>query len=207
MWYPVKTPEFVKLIFPELIWDFRKNDEKRIYLTFDDGPNPGTTPWILDTLKYYNAKATFFCVGANVEKNEELYQNILNQGHKTGNHSNNHLNGWKTKTSLYLKNVEECANKVKSKLFRPPYGKIRLKQKNLLLKQNYKIVMWEIIAGDFDKNINPETCLKNITNFGKEGSIIVLHDSVKAWKNLEYVLPKVLKHYSDLGYSFNALED
>jgi peptidoglycan/xylan/chitin deacetylase (PgdA/CDA1 family) len=207
MWYPVKTPEFVKLIFPELIWDFRKNDEKRIYLTFDDGPNPGTTPWILDTLKYYNAKATFFCVGANVEKNEELYQNILNQGHKTGNHSNNHLNGWKTKTSLYLKNVEECANKVKSKLFRPPYGKIRLKQKNLLLKRNYKIVMWDIIAGDFDENINPETCLKNITNFGKEGSIIVLHDSVKAWKNLEYVLPKVLKYYSDLGYSFNALED
>ena len=207
MWYPVKTPEFVKLIFPELIWDYKKNDEKRIYLTFDDGPNPGTTPWILDTLKYYNAKATFFCVGANVEKNEELYQNILNQGHKTGNHSNNHLNGWKTKTSLYLKNVEECANKVKSNLFRPPYGKIRLKQKNLLLKQNYKIVMWDIIAGDFDENIHPETCLKNITNFGKEGSIIVLHDSVKAWKNLEYVLPKVLKHYSDLGYSFNALED
>jgi peptidoglycan/xylan/chitin deacetylase (PgdA/CDA1 family) len=207
MWYPVKTPEFVKLIFPELIWDFKKNDEKRIYLTFDDGPNPGTTPWILDTLKYYNAKATFFCVGANVEKNEELYQNILNQGHKSGNHSNNHLNGWKTKTSLYLKNVEECANKVKSNLFRPPYGKIRLKQKNLLLKQNYKIVMWDIIAGDFDENIHPETCLKNITNFGKEGSIIVLHDSVKAWKNLEYVLPKVLKHYSDLGYSFNALED
>lgn len=207
MWYPVKTPEFVKLIFPELIWDYRKNDEKRIYLTFDDGPNPGTTPWILDTLKYYNAKATFFCVGANVEKNEELYQNILNQGHKSGNHSNNHLNGWKTKTSLYLKDVEECANKVKSNLFRPPYGKIRLKQKNLLLKQNYKIVMWDIIAGDFDENIHPETCLKNITNFGKEGSIIVLHDSVKAWKNLEYVLPKVLKHYSDLGYSFNALED
>jgi peptidoglycan/xylan/chitin deacetylase (PgdA/CDA1 family) len=207
MWYPVKTPEFVKLIFPELIWDYKKNDEKRIYLTFDDGPNPGTTPWILDTLKYYNAKATFFCVGANVEKNEELYQNILNQGHKSGNHSNNHLNGWKTKTSLYLKNVEECANKVKSNLFRPPYGKIRLKQKNLLLKQNYKIVMWDIIAGDFDENIHPETCLKNITNFGKEGSIIVLHDSVKAWKNLEYVLPKVLKHYSDLGYSFNALED
>lgn len=207
MWYPVKTPEFVKLIFPELIWDYRKNDEKRIYLTFDDGPNPGTTPWILDTLKYYNAKATFFCVGANVEKNEELYQNILNQGHKSGNHSNNHLNGWKTKTSLYLKDVEECANKVKSNLFRPPYGKIRLKQKNLLLKQNYKIVMWDIIAGDFDENLHPETCLKNITNFGKEGSIIVLHDSVKAWKNLEYVLPKVLKHYSDLGYSFNALED
>jgi peptidoglycan/xylan/chitin deacetylase (PgdA/CDA1 family) len=207
MWYPVKTPEFVKLIFPELIWDYKKNDKKRIYLTFDDGPNPGTTPWILDTLKYYNAKATFFCVGANVEKNEELYQNILNQGHKSGNHSNNHLNGWKTKTSLYLKNVEECANKVKSNLFRPPYGKIRLKQKNLLLKQNYKIVMWDIIAGDFDENIHPETCLKNITNFGKEGSIIVLHDSVKAWKNLEYVLPKVLKHYSDLGYSFNALED
>jgi peptidoglycan-N-acetylglucosamine deacetylase len=207
MWYPVKTPEFVKLIFPELIWDYRKNDEKRIYLTFDDGPNPGTTPWILDTLKYYNAKATFFCVGANVEKNEELYQNILNQGHKSGNHSNNHLNGWKTKTSLYLKDVEECANKVKSNLFRPPYGKIRLKQKNLLLKQNYKIVMWDIIAGDFDENIHPETCLKNITNFGKDGSIIVLHDSVKAWKNLEYVLPKVLKHYSDLGYSFNALED
>jgi peptidoglycan/xylan/chitin deacetylase (PgdA/CDA1 family) len=207
MWYPVKTPVFVKLIFPELIWDYRKNDEKRIYLTFDDGPNPGTTPWILDTLKYYNAKATFFCVGANVEKNEELYQNILNQGHKTGNHSNNHLNGWKTKTSLYLKNVKECANKVKSSLFRPPYGKIRLRQKNLLLKQNYKIVMWDIIAGDFDENIHPETCLKNITNFGKAGSIIVLHDSVKAWKNLEYVLPKVLKHYSDLGYSFNTLED
>lgn len=207
MWYPVKTPEFVKLLFPELIWDYKKIKSKKIYLTFDDGPNPATTPWILDTLNNFNAKATFFCVGANVEKNELLYQNIISQGHKIGNHSNTHLNGWKTKTSLYLKDVEECASKIKSNLFRPPYGKIRLKQKNLLLKQNFKIVMWDIIAGDFDKNLTQETCLKNIIKFGKNGSIIVLHDSVKAWKNLEYVLPKVLKHYSDLGYSFDSLEE
>ncbi|MEM0517775.1 polysaccharide deacetylase family protein [Aequorivita flava] len=206
-------PKLIQWLYPERIWAF-SHTKNNIYLTFDDGPIPEITPWVLDTLKKYNAKATFFCIGENVQKNPEIFQRIIAEKHSVGNHTFNHLNGWKTKTSTYIKNVEEAkkqmANNVSakhienqiqiSKLFRPPYGKITLKQASILQKKGYKIVMWSIISYDYDKFVSAEKCLQNVLKNIKPGSVIVFHDSLKAEKNLRFVLPKVLSFISEKGW-------
>jgi peptidoglycan/xylan/chitin deacetylase (PgdA/CDA1 family) len=214
---PSKTPFVVKKMFPNYIWDIPTND-KTIYLTFDDGPTPEITDWTLKTLKTYHAKATFFCIGNNIKKHPEIFKNIIKNGHGIGNHTQNHVKGWKTKTDVYLKEVKQAQLHIKQeteqadteisnsiKLFRPPYGKITSKQGNVLLNDDYKIIMWDILTFDWDKNISQETCLKNAISKAKNGSIVVFHDSVKASKNMQYTLPKVLKYFTEKGFNFKAI--
>ena len=205
---PAKTPGFVKSLFPNFIWNIDTNKQE-LYLTFDDGPTPEITPWVLEQLKTYNAKATFFCIGSNVAKHPEILKAILADGHSIGNHTYNHLKGWKRKTKDYLEDVElaqKAIDKISSsdrKLFRPPYGKFKTKQAKQLQKLGYNIVMWDVLSFDWDAKISEEQCFNNIFNSAKEGSIIVLHDSIKAERNLKAVLPKVLKYYSEMALQQN----
>ncbi len=202
--YLVKTPKFIQNLFPNFIWKIQET-EKVLYLTFDDGPIPEVTPWVLDQLKAYDAKGTFFCVGENVEKHKAIYNQVKEEGHAVANHTYNHLNGWLEENASYFINVRKCAALVKSNLFRPPYGKLKRKQAQFL-QRHYQIVMWDVLSGDFDPKISKEECLKNVLEYAKPGSIVVFHDSLKAMDKLKYALPKVLKHYSDLGYSFQLLD-
>ena len=204
---PVKTPDFVKALFPNFTWNINTNN-KELYLTFDDGPTPEITNWVLSTLKDYNAKATFFCIGNNIEKHPDIYNNIRSQGHSIGNHTYNHLKGWKHKTKHYIEDVErtELLINSKIKLFRPPYGKLKPKQSQKVQELGYKIILWDVLSFDWDKAVSKEKCLKNVTSAANEGSIIVFHDSVKASQNLKYTLPKVLEYYSKKGYCFKSLK-
>ncbi len=206
MFYLTKTPFWAKLLFPHLIWKMPAGANK-IYLTFDDGPHPDITLYVLTELKKYNAKATFFCVGENVLKNQDIYNRILDEGHTTGNHTHNHLNGWKTEDEIYLQNVEKAQQFICGKLFRPPYGKFTRNQQWAISSQRFalKNIMWSVLSGDFDQNISGQKCLKNIITHTKDGSIIVMHDSEKAWKNLEYALPKLLQFYTKKGFTFEAI--
>ena len=189
--------------------------EKKIFLTFDDGPVPEITPWVLSTLKDYNAKATFFCVGANIEKHSEIFKQIISEGHSIGNHTYNHLNGWKTKTKDYLENVERCKTAMGNAhqpstinhqlFFRPPYGRMKRSQLSII-NNKYSIVMWDVLSGDFDEKLSEEKCLKNVVTKTREGSIVVFHDSIKAKEKLYYVLPKVLETLSTEGYLFERLD-
>ncbi len=207
--YWIKTSVLLKKIFSNYIWDI-PNNENSVYLTFDDGPTPEITQWTLLQLKKYNAKATFFCIGNNVEKHPEIFNSAIQQGHTIGNHTFNHLNGWKTETETYIKNAKQCEirisnqqseiNNLKSKLFRPPYGKIKSKQAKKLMELGYKIIMWDVLSADFDSSITREKCLNNVISNVQSGSIIVFHDSVKGFKNLEYVLPKTLEFLKQNGY-------
>ena len=207
--YWIKTSALLKKMFSNYIWDI-PNNENSVYLTFDDGPTPEITQWTLLQLKKYNAKATFFCIGNNVEKHPEIFNSVIQQGHAIGNHTLNHLNGWKTETETYIKNAKQCEirisnqqseiNNLKSKLFRPPYGKIKSKQAKKLMELGYKIIMWDVLSADFDSSITPEKCLNNVISNVQSGSIIVFHDSVKGFKNLEYVLPKTLEFLKQNGY-------
>ena len=201
--YLVKTPRLLQTIFPRYTWRVPAK-EKVIYLTFDDGPIPEITPWVLEQLSRFRAKATFFCVGDNICKNTDIFDELLRQGHSVGNHTFNHLNGWQSKTHDYLDNVAECAAVTKSSLFRPPYGRLRLTQA-LSLHREYNIVMWDVLSGDFDPMLSPEDCLANVVENARRGSIIVFHDSLKAAKNLFYTLPRVLEHFANMGYRFEAL--
>ncbi len=209
---PVKTPIVAKKMFPNYIWDIATT-EKTIYLTFDDGPTPDITHWTLNTLKNYNAKATFFCIGKNITAHPNIFQNILNDGHAIGNHTNNHIKGWKTKTNNYLANIELCEDAFRiqnseirtQNLFRPPYGQITPKQGKKLLALGYKIIMWDVLSFDWEKNISEETCVNNVISKATNGSIVVFHDSVKASKNMQYALPKVLDYFSKKDFKFEAL--
>lgn len=211
---PVKTPLVIKKMFPNYVWDI-PSDEKVIYLTFDDGPTPEITNWTLAVLNDYNAKATFFCIGNNVKNHPEIFQHIVLNGHSVGNHTNNHIKGWKKKTNVYLENVAQAQNVIDvqiqnsdskiQNLFRPPYGQIKTKQGKQLIEQGYKIIMWDVISFDWERSISKEKCLENVLSTAKKGSIIVFHDSVKASKNMKYALPKVLHHFSEKGYAFKAL--
>jgi len=207
--YFPKTPSLIKLIFKNWIWSF-SSKEKVLYLTFDDGPTPVVTNWTLKQLDTYNAKATFFCIGKNIAENPTIFQEIVAQNHTIGNHTNNHLNGLKTETSTYINNTEAFENSFdfnngNSKLFRPPYGKIKFKQAKKIRKKGYKIIMWDVLSADFDTSITPQECLNNVIENAKSGSIIVFHDSLKAQEKLEFVLPKVLGYYSEKGYSFKSI--
>jgi len=214
---PVKIPFVVKKMFPNYIWDIATT-ENVIYLTFDDGPTPEITNWTLDTLKAYHAKATFFCIGNNIEKHPEIFRNIIEHGHTIGNHTQNHVKGWKTKTADYISEVEQAQENIHKekpqqhtaaskaiKLFRPPYGKLTSKQGKNLMALGYNIVMWDILSFDWDRNISEAKCLKNVITKTKPGSIVVFHDSVKASKNMQSTLPKVLKYFTEKGFVFKAL--
>jgi peptidoglycan/xylan/chitin deacetylase (PgdA/CDA1 family) len=199
-----KSPALLKLYYSQLLWDI-PNVENKIYLTFDDGPISEITEWVLDILQGYKIKATFFCIGDNVKKHPAIYQRILNEGHAVGNHTLNHLNGWKTTDDAYLQNIEACASVVQSTLFRPPYGKVK-KSQYLEINKQYKIVMWDVLSGDFDLKMAKEKCYNNVIKNTKSGSIIVFHDSIKASKNLKYALPKAIEFLLDKGFFFSTLK-
>jgi peptidoglycan/xylan/chitin deacetylase (PgdA/CDA1 family) len=207
MFYFATTPKWVQKLFSASIWDIPQA-EKAIYLSFDDGPHPSITPFILDELVKYNAKATFFCIGKNVHKNPIVYDRILAEGHAVGNHTFNHLNGWKTGMTQYLTDVLEAQKHIDSDLFRPPYGHITRNQRRALLGLNkpFKIVMWSVLSGDFDVNISPEKCCTNVIENTKNGSVVVFHDSEKAEERMRHALPIVLKHFSERGYFFKKIE-
>lgn len=201
--YFVKTPEMLQPLTSDLMWSVH-TFEKEVFLTFDDGPIPSITEEVLDILKKYNAKATFFCIGKNVAAHPAIYQRILQEGHKTGNHTQDHLNGTKTKHFTYLKNVSDAATKIQSNLFRPPYGRITPAQVTAL-KNRYTIVMWDIITGDFDKKITVDKVVKNVLNNVKEGSIIVFHDSLKAAPRMLPALQIVMAELAQAGFKFSVL--
>ena len=185
-------------LFPELLWRFssrESNQEKHIYLTFDDGPTPDVTPWVLDRLQDYNAKGTFFCLGRNVERFPDIYQQIVDEGHTVGNHTYSHLKGSQTSNTEYIDDIQLAGTNINSTLFRPPYGRFRKSQIRELQK-DYKIVMWDVLSQDYDQKINPEKCLSNIEENIRPGSIVVFHDSLKARDNLFYALPMMLEKYS-----------
>ena len=201
--YLVKTPGFIQKLFPNFTWKIPTR-EKVIYLTFDDGPIPEVTPWVLEQLAEYQAKATFFVVGDNVRKYPAIFQQVIAAGHAVGNHTYNHLKGWSTENLPYFHNVRQCARLVNTELFRPPYGKMKPKQAQFL-QRHYHVVMWDVLSGDFDANASAETCYQNVIRTTKPGSIIVFHDSLKAKKNMQYALPKVLAHFHSLGYRFESV--
>lgn len=206
----VKTHRIIKKIFSNLVWDI-PNSENKIYLTFDDGPIPEVTEWVLDLLKSEDIKATFFCIGDNIKKYPEVYKRILAEKHQTGNHTFNHLNGWKTETNHYIENFKLCEiehSKLEtqnSKLFRPPYGKIKPSQSKAIRQFGYKIIMWDVLSYDFNSTISVEKCLENVISNTEQGSIIVFHDSLKAEKKLKYALPKAIQILKNKGFVFDVI--
>lgn len=201
--YLTRSPLIVKRYYQKLIWDI-PNEENKIYLTFDDGPTPEVTEWVLDVLDRYKIKATFFCLGCNVEQHSSIFQKIKRKEHVVGNHSFNHLNGWKTNDDEYIKNVEACHKIINSPLFRPPYGRIKKSQAEVLIK-SYQVIMWDVLSGDFDPKTTPEKCLYNVNKHTKSGSIIVFHDSMKAFDKLKYALPRAIDYLLDKGFSFETI--
>ena len=212
LYFP-RTPCLIMRIFSKYTWRFSIS-KKEIYLTFDDGPTPEITTFVLNELKKHNAKATFFCIGKNISTHPEIFKQIIKEDHSVGNHTQNHLNGWKNKTQDYIKNTSEVQRTLqlsnfktlKLNLFRPPYGKIKQKQAKYLLSKGYKIIMWSVLSGDFDTNLSKEKCLQNVLKNTSNGSIVVFHDSVKAAEKVKYVLPKVLEYFSKKGFQFKAID-
>ncbi len=206
MFYFAKTPLLLKKLYPECVWEIKTN-EKILYLTFDDGPHPEVTPFVLNELKQYNALATFFCIGNNVKKRFDIYGNMIENGHRPANHTYDHVNGWKTSDKLYLENIAKAAKVIDSNLFRPPYGRISRFQLKALQGAGFNMttIMWSVLSGDFDKKLTAEDCYLNVINNARQGSIIVFHDSVKAFSKLKEILPRVLEYYSLKGYGFKTI--
>ncbi len=200
---PVRPPFLYRKLHSQLTWRFPADDQA-VYLTFDDGPVPGATDHVLDLLKQYNAKATFFCVGKNIEEHPNEFDRIKAEGHTAGNHTYHHLNGWRTSDKLYLDSAERARSLVGNGLFRPPYGRISRSQVRMLMPR-YQIIMWSVLSYDYDHEVTPEACLRNVISHAASGSIVVFHDSYKAAENLEYVLPRVLQHFKEKGYAFKSI--
>jgi len=206
--YPVKITQIIKSIFNKWIWSF-DTETKDVYITFDDGPVPEITPWVVEQLKKHNAKATFFCIADNIQKHPNIYKLLQKEGHRIGNHTYNHLKGWNTNKEAYIQNTlkAECfldQNK-QSKLFRPPYGRITNSQSKALRSLGYKIIMWDVLSADFDKNLTAKDCIKNVLNNIKNGSIVVFHDSYKAYPRLKEALPKILDELNNRGFIFKTI--
>jgi peptidoglycan-N-acetylglucosamine deacetylase len=206
MLYLVKTPWWImKWVYPSYTWSMPRN-EKKIYLSFDDGPHPVATPFVLDTLKNYKARATFFCIGKNVVEYPDIYKRILEEGHAVGNHTHNHFNGWQTADAAYFENIKQAGAFIDSNLFRPPYGRItRFQAKQVQERMGLKVIMWSVLSADFDERITPQACWKNIAKSARNGSIVVFHDSEKAMPRMTYVLPKLLETFGKEGYSFEKI--
>ncbi len=204
--YLVKTPRILKAFYSSCIWHI-KNNANSVYLTFDDGPHPTITPFVLQELEKYNAKATFFCIGDNVKKYPEVYEQIIAAGHAVGNHTQNHLNGFKVKTDEYITNIQQAAKHIHSQLFRPPYGRITIPEIRAIRKwrKDIKVIMWDVLSGDFDIKLPPQDCLNIVVDNTKPGSIIVFHDSNKAQERLEYTLPKFMEHCAKQEWQFKKL--
>ena len=203
MWYPIKSPFWLRWLYPQLTWH-RSRKHPCLYLTFDDGPIPDVTPHVLNILKSYGIKATFFCVGDNIKKHPEIFKRILEEGHQVGNHTYNHLKGWRTSKEDYIKNIELCSTLTETKLFRPPYGR-GTRAQYAQLKKDYEIIMWDVMSGDFDEKLDPEACLNNVIDNAENGSIIVFHDNIKASPRVTYALPKAIEYWLNAGYEFKTL--
>jgi peptidoglycan/xylan/chitin deacetylase (PgdA/CDA1 family) len=204
MRYVVKTNWWLRMMFPSSVtWEI-ENAENEVFLTFDDGPHPTITPFVLEQLNKYNAKGTFFCIGKNVQEFPEVYRQLIDNGHRVGNHTYNHLNGWKTNDKKYFENIGNAKKIIDSNLFRPPYGRITRFQANEM-KSVFKIIMWDVLSADFDVEISPVECYENVVKNTKPGSIIVFHDSEKAFPRLEEALPKVLQNFFDKGYKMSVI--
>ncbi len=201
--YTVRPPVFLTWFYPALTWH-RSRAEKRIFLTFDDGPIPDVTPFVINTLKNYGIKATFFCVGENIKKHPDLFARLVENGHRIGNHTYNHLNGWQTPDDVYLQNTDRCQQLMHTNLFRPPYGRGRRSQYKRL-RETYDIIMWDVLSGDFDVKLSPDKCLRNVIDHTRNGSIVVFHDNVKALPRITYALPRAIEHWLDQGYEFGLL--
>lgn len=201
--YFINAPFFLRWYYSKVTFN-KSRKEKKVYLTFDDGPIPEVTPFILDTLAKYQVKATFFCVGENIEKNRDIFERILREGHQVGNHTYNHLKGWDQPDGKYLENVAQCQTLTQTKLFRPPYARAKKSQLREILT-NFEVVFWDVLSGDFDIHISPETCYKNVINYTQNGSIIVFHDNIKALPRVSFALPKAIAYLQEKGYSFGLL--
>lgn len=207
--YFIKIPWIAKQLFASYTWSIDTKEEE-VFLTFDDGPHPVITPWVLEQLKTYNARATFFCIGKNVQEHPAIYARVLNEGHATGNHTYNHVNGWKVDAKEYLQDVTKAAALIQTNLFRPPYGRIKWKQakqiNKALNRDDAKVIMWDVLSADFDQTITKEECLQNVISNYTKGSVIVFHDSEKAFPHLQFVLPKLLEHLKQEGYLCSRIE-
>jgi peptidoglycan/xylan/chitin deacetylase (PgdA/CDA1 family) len=201
----IQPKPLLRRIYPKAIWNV-ETEKNEIFLTFDDGPVPGITDWVLDELKKYNAKATFFCVGTNILKHPQIFERIKQEGHQIANHTMTHLKGLKSSVSDYIAEIDECKKLINNPLFRPPYGRLKRNQYRLLINKGYKIVFWDVISYDYE-SILPENCLQKAINNTVKGSIVLFHDSLKAEKNLKIVLPLYLKHFANLQFKFNKLEE
>jgi peptidoglycan/xylan/chitin deacetylase (PgdA/CDA1 family) len=205
----IRTPWIVQKLFPWYVWR-HKTAQREVFLTFDDGPHPVITPWVIEQLKLYDAKATFFCIGSNVDRYPKIFQQIIAEGHAVGNHTYHHLNGWKTKDVAYLDDIQKAAATIKTHLFRPPYGRIRKSQARqvptAMRLHDAKVIMWDVLSADFDQGISPQVCLNNVIQNVRPGSIVVFHDSEKAFKNLEHTLPLTLKYLQEKRYKCSRLD-
>ncbi|MGB3465544.1 MAG: polysaccharide deacetylase family protein, partial [Cyclobacteriaceae bacterium] len=207
--YTFKTPSLLKKLYPGLVWDMKIEGRKNLYLTFDDGPIPDVTPWVLEILSEAKVGATFFMVGDNIRKHPQVCQRVIAAGHSVGNHTYNHLNGWKTNTKEYLANIEACKdilskNHIHSNLFRPPYGKISRDQISQL-GDSFKIVMWDYLSGDFDASLSADKIIRKFRKGVQPGSIVVFHDNIKSFDKLKITLPVFLKFFKEQGYHFDTL--
>lgn len=199
-----RPPLFYRLLFPEAIWRFKKRGRKVVYLTFDDGPIPEVTPWVLDTLDRYRIKATFFMVGENVCRNPGLFEEIKKRGHSWGNHTMHHIQGMKVRSVNYLRDLNAAHTVIQSSLFRPPHGIIRWAQAKVI-KNHYNIVMYDLVTRDYSRKLSPDQVFENVRRYARNGSIIVFHDSLKARKNIMATLPRAIEWLQSEGYEFARL--
>ena len=206
MKFPARIPFWIKWMYPSFIWQMPSN-EKALYLTFDDGPHPTITPVVLDLLADFNAKATFFCIGDRVKRYPDIMKRIVAEGHSIGNHTQHHVNGWNSSVSDYAEEVHQAALLIASKLFRPPYGRIKRKQAKLLENEGYKITMWTILSADYDHSLNKEECASRVTSNIDKGNIYLFHDSDKGEERMLYALPILLKQATAKGFLFKRIED
>lgn len=201
--YLVRPPFFLKWYYPGVLWRKSKTN-KTLYLTFDDGPVPEVTPFVLNVLEKYAVKATFFCVGQNIEKHPDIFTRLKSEGHRIGNHTHHHLKGWEHNDEDYLNNIHLCQEHTRSSLFRPPYGRMKRSQLKEIRKE-FEVVMWDVLSGDFDTGLSPEACFGHVKKYTRPGSIIVFHDNPKAFPRLEYALPQTIEYFQKKGFNFGLL--